>query len=54
MPNYGDPSYWDQRYRDQEGITFDWYVSFQSLFRLEDYDAIEPLIDDVLLKMFPD
>jgi hypothetical protein len=25
MPNYGDPAYWDQRYREQEGTTFDWY-----------------------------
>lgn len=25
MPNYGDPKYWDKRYRDQEDTTFDWY-----------------------------
>ena len=35
MPNYGDPAYWDQRYRDQQGKTFDW---------LEDFDALKPYI----------
>jgi 2-polyprenyl-3-methyl-5-hydroxy-6-metoxy-1,4-benzoquinol methylase len=42
MPNYGDPGYWDQRYRDQEGTTFDW---------LEDYEAIEPLINQAVEKI---
>ena len=32
MPNYGDPAYWDQRYRD-EGDTgaYDWLQSYASL-----------------------
>ena len=42
MPNYGDPGYWDQRYRDQEGTTFDW---------LEDYETIEPLIKQAIEKL---
>ncbi len=25
MPNYGDPTYWNKRYKEQEGTTFDWY-----------------------------
>ncbi|CDW72686.1 UNKNOWN [Stylonychia lemnae] len=41
MPNYGDPQYWDQRYKEQEGTIFDW---------LEDYEAIEPLLDDIFQK----
>jgi hypothetical protein len=46
MPNYGDPAYWDQRYREQEGTTFDWYeFTFKYFIRLEDYEAIEPLIE---------
>jgi 2-polyprenyl-3-methyl-5-hydroxy-6-metoxy-1,4-benzoquinol methylase len=44
MPNYGDPAYWDQRYREQEGTTFDW---------LEDYEAIEPLIEGIFEKVMP-
>jgi hypothetical protein len=34
MPNYGDPHYWDKRYQNQEGKTFDW---------LEDYESLCPL-----------
>jgi len=30
MPNYGDPKYWDKRYKDQEDTTFDWYGFFIS------------------------
>jgi hypothetical protein len=44
MPNYGDPKYWDDRYRDHEGTTFDW---------LEDFEAIEPLIYQALEKVYP-
>jgi ubiquinone/menaquinone biosynthesis C-methylase UbiE len=36
MPNYGDATYWEQRYADQEGTTFDW---------LEDYSALKQLIE---------
>lgn len=35
MPNYGDPEYWEKRYAEQEGSTFDW---------LEDYEALESII----------
>ena len=31
MPNYGEPAYWDKRYRDQQGKTFDWLENFNSL-----------------------
>ena len=37
MPNYGDPKYWDKRYREQEDTTFDW---------LEDYNSLKDLIAD--------
>ena len=35
MPNYGDPTYWDARYKEQSGTTFDW---------LEDYPALKEII----------
>ena len=35
MPNYGDKQYWDNRYKKQEGKTFDW---------LEDYESLKELI----------
>jgi 2-polyprenyl-3-methyl-5-hydroxy-6-metoxy-1,4-benzoquinol methylase len=35
MPNYGDPKYWDKRYKQHEGSTFDW---------LEDFTTLKPLI----------
>lgn len=44
MPNYGDPAYWDQRYRDQEGKTFDW---------LEDFDNLKPYIQKLNLPANP-
>ena len=35
MSDYGDPNYWENRYRETEGKTFDW---------LEGYDAVRPFI----------
>ena len=31
MPNYGDPSYWDERYSKNEGSMFDWLESYAQL-----------------------
>jgi hypothetical protein len=39
MPNYGDPKYWDKRYRNNEGTMFDW---------LEDYTSLKPLLKDII------
>lgn len=41
MPNYGDPKYWDKRYKDNEGTIFDW---------LEDYHSLKPLFEDYITK----
>ena len=38
MPNYGDPEYWEKRYEEQEGRTFDW---------LEDYEALKDMIESI-------
>ena len=35
MPNYGDPQYWEDRYKNQTGKTFDW---------LEDYETLKSMI----------
>jgi ubiquinone/menaquinone biosynthesis C-methylase UbiE len=40
MPNYGDPKYWEERYKLQKGSTFDW---------LEDYETLKTIIDDLKL-----
>ena len=40
MPNYGDPKYWNDRYKQQMGTTFDW---------LEDYETLKSIIDDLKL-----
>ena len=40
MPNYGDPSYWEERYKTNEDSTFDW---------LEDYETLKPIIDEFKL-----
>lgn len=31
MPDYGNPSYWDERYAAEEGKAFDWYVDYARL-----------------------
>ena len=31
MPNYGDPKYWDKRYEDHAGTTFDWLETYASM-----------------------
>lgn len=40
MPNYGDPIYWEERYKNQTGKTFDW---------LEDYETLKSIMDDFKL-----
>ena len=39
MPNYGDPQYWEDRYKESSGKVFEW---------LEDFTAIESLITQLL------
>ena len=41
MQNYGDKKYWEERYDEQNGTTFDW---------LEDYESIKPIIDNLGIK----
>ena len=41
MPNYGDKTYWEDRYDEQNGTTFDW---------LEDYESIKPIIEELGIK----
>ena len=41
MPNCGDKNYWEERYDEQSGTTFDW---------LEDYESIKPIIDNLGIK----
>jgi ubiquinone/menaquinone biosynthesis C-methylase UbiE len=38
MPNYGDASYWEDRYKEQKNSTFDW---------LEDYSSLKSIIDSL-------
>ena len=41
MPNYGNPSYWDDRYQQGEGSMFDW---------LEDYNALSKLLSNYIAR----
>jgi len=29
MPNYGDIAYWNKRYKDQAGTTYDWLLNYE-------------------------
>jgi len=40
MPNYGDPNYWEDRYKTNEDATFDW---------LEDYETLKPILEEFKL-----
>jgi len=40
MPNYGDPKYWEDRYKSQKGTTFDW---------LEDFETLSPIVNEFKL-----
>ena len=31
MPNYGDKSYWEERYKSSENTTFDWLENYSTL-----------------------
>mmetsp|Transcript_171401 Transcript_171401/g.416779 ORF Transcript_171401/g.416779 Transcript_171401/m.416779 type:complete len:207 (-) Transcript_171401:35-655(-) len=31
MPDYGNPSYWDERYAADDSASFDWYQSYETL-----------------------
>ena len=42
MPNYGDPQYWEERYKESNGKIFEW---------LEDYSSIAPVIEFILKQM---
>ena len=49
MPNYGDATYWDERYTKKKETTFDWLEGWDDVkFTLEKY-AIDGLyeIDEV-------
>lgn len=41
MPNYGDPRYWEERYKHEKGGTFDW---------LENYETMKPLLSNLMSK----
>jgi EEF1A lysine methyltransferase 4 len=41
MPNYGDPRYWDDRYKSHQQAIFDW---------LENYDTLKPLLTNLIDK----
>ena len=46
MPKYGDKLYWENRYKEQIGDTYDWYNC--NRYRLEDFDSLRPLIDSLI------
>ena len=31
MPNYGEAKYWDDRYTEKEGTTFDWLLGWEDV-----------------------
>jgi SAM-dependent methyltransferase len=41
MPNYGEADYWEKRYEEQQGKTFDWLEDWESLRRI-----VTPLITE--------
>jgi len=42
MPNYGDPQYWEDRYKESQGKVFEW---------LEDYTTIYPVFEYIVKQL---
>ena len=43
MPNYGDATYWDERYKNAKNETFDWLESWDDLKHLIEKYAVQGL-----------
>jgi 2-polyprenyl-3-methyl-5-hydroxy-6-metoxy-1,4-benzoquinol methylase len=43
MPNYGDATYWDERYNKSLSETFDWLESWKDIKDIVEQNAIEGL-----------
>ena len=46
MPNYGEATYWDERYSTQKQTTFDWLEGWDDLKEILEKHAIDGLFDD--------
>ena len=54
MPNYGDASYWDDRYTQQKHTTFDWLESWNDVKEITEKHAINGLYDEDCLPIGPE
>ena len=43
MPNYGDATYWDERYKKAKTETFDWLESWKDIKEIVEYNAVDGL-----------
>ena len=46
MPNYGDATYWDERYRTQKNTTFDWLEGWADLKEIVEKHCIDGLYQE--------
>lgn len=46
MPNYGDASYWDERYTQQKNTTFDWLEGWAELKQILEQHTVAGLYKD--------
>lgn len=45
MPNYGDATYWDDRYSQAKNATFDWLESWLDIKETFEANVIDGLVD---------
>ena len=48
MSGYGDPKYWEKRYKDEPESTFDWYQCPSHSNRLSGYESLKPFIKELI------
>lgn len=48
MPNYGEATYWDERYTKQRNQTFDWLEGWSDIRDIIEQNAVESLLNEDL------
>lgn len=48
MPNYGDIAYWNKRYKEQAGTTYDWLLNYEHFREMIKQYVLNPKLSQML------
>jgi transcription initiation factor IIE alpha subunit len=48
MPNYGDIAYWNKRYKEQAGTTYDWLLNYEHFRDIIKQYVLKPKLEKKL------